>query len=78
MLPTAPFSVSAERKEPGPVRCAWPTNSSSVLGRSRSANGDAACRRDPIVPVGLICLADDVPVRAANGLERAPPDNFLF
>lgn len=81
MLPTTPFSVSAERKEPGPVRWAWPTNSSSVLGRSRSANGDAACRRDPIVPVGLVCLTDDVlVVCATNGLEEdaSPGDNLLF
>jgi hypothetical protein len=78
MLPTAPFSVSAERKELGPVRWAWPTNSSSVLGRSRSANGDAACRRDPIVPVALLCLTDGVPVYAANRLEEVSPDSFLF
>jgi hypothetical protein len=78
MLPTAPFSVSAERKEPGPVRWAWPTNSSSVLGRSRSANGDAACRRDPMVPVGLLCFTNDVLACAANELEEASPDSFLF
>jgi hypothetical protein len=78
MLPTAPLSVRAERKEPGPVRWAWPTNSSSVLGRSRSANGDAACRRDPMVPVGLVCLINDVLACVANGLEEASPDSFLF
>ncbi len=76
MLPTALLSLSAERKELGPVRWTWPTNSSSVFGRSRSANGDAACRRDPIVPVGLFCLTNGVPVCTTNG--GASPDRFLF
>lgn len=49
MLPVAPFSTKVERKELGPVRWTWPTKSSRVLGLSRSASGDAACRRDVIV-----------------------------
>ena len=61
MLPTAPFSVRVERNESGPVRWTWPTNSSSVLGRSRSANGDAACRRDPIVVLPCL-LTSDIPL----------------
>jgi hypothetical protein len=72
MLPTAPFSVSVERKELGPVRWTWPTNSSRVLGRSRSANGDAACRRDPVF--GLLCLTSDTCVEDRG----ASPDSFLF
>ena len=49
MLPVAPFSTRVERKELGPVRWTWPTKSSRVLGLSRSASGDAVCRRDVIV-----------------------------
>jgi hypothetical protein len=56
MLPTTPFSVRMDRNESGPVRCAWPTNSSKVFGRSRSASGEAACSREATV-VGLGRLA---------------------
>lgn len=56
MLPVAPFSARVERKELGPVRWTWPTKSSRVFGLSRSASGDAACRRDAIVC--LVRLAD--------------------
>ena len=79
MLPTTPFSVSAERKEPGPVRWICPTNSSSVLGRSRSAKGDAACRRDP--KVGLFCLTcegRDIGAANANGEASPTGISFLF
>lgn len=31
-----------------------------------------------MVPAGLACLANDVVVRTANGLEEGSPDSFLF
>jgi hypothetical protein len=58
ILPVAPFSTRVESKEFGPVRWTWPTKSSRVFGLSRSASGDAACRRDAIVC--LVRLADVV------------------
>src|SRR4051812_1141212 len=35
-----PFSMAVRRILPFPVRCSCPTNSSSVVGRRRSANGE--------------------------------------
>jgi hypothetical protein len=72
MLPKAPFSIKVERKESDPVKWIWPTNSPSVFGRSRSANGDAACRCDPIV--GLLRLTGGI--RAED--RGTSPDNSLF
>ena len=43
-------SISRRSTFPGPIRCCWPTNSSSVSGRSRAASGweaaGAASKRD--------------------------------
>jgi len=75
MLPRAPFSMRVERKESRPVRCTWPTNSSSVFGRSRSANGDAACRFDPIVC--LLRLTDDIGAEG-RGRSLAGGGSFRF
>ena len=38
----APPSTARRSSRPGPVRCSWPTNSSSVVGRIRSASGARA------------------------------------
>src|SRR3954469_23512667 len=37
-----PCSIAVRRMLPLPVRCSWPTRSSSVRGRIRSASGVAA------------------------------------
>src|SRR4030095_1489588 len=36
---TCPCSIARRIGLPGPTKCAWPTNSSSVLGRIRLASG---------------------------------------
>ncbi len=38
------FSICTRSGLPGPTRCSWPRNSSSVCGRIRSASGVCACR----------------------------------
>ncbi len=40
----SPFSIAVRSSRPSPRRCAWPTNSSRLRGRMRSASG-AASRR---------------------------------
>src|ERR687892_128724 len=38
-------SAILRKIRPGPVNCSWPTNSSKVFGRMRSANGPGAALR---------------------------------
>ena len=43
---TRSSSIASRSARPGPITCSWPTNSSSVGGRSRCASGaDASSRR---------------------------------
>ena len=64
---SAPLSIACRSGRPGPSRCSWPTNSSSVRGRIRSASGVPGRRRrrrssnrDPLticiraLPAGLV------------------------
>src|SRR5690348_17126140 len=37
--PTSPRRISSPRALPGPSRCSWPRNSSSLVGRMRAARG---------------------------------------
>ena len=37
--PVSSRSICVRRGLPGPIRCSWPANSSSVRGRMRSASG---------------------------------------
>src|SRR5439155_614441 len=39
--PTSPRRISSPSALPGPSRCSWPRNSSSVVGRMRAARGSA-------------------------------------
>src|ERR1043165_5424216 len=48
--PTSPRRISSPRAFPGPSRCSWPRNWSSVLGRIRAANGSL----DPWNSVGSV------------------------
>lgn len=52
MLPVAPRSIWLISNEPGSVRLGWPTNSSSVRGRRRSARGATDCNREETVTLG--------------------------
>src|SRR5436309_9748643 len=38
---TSPRRISSPSALPGPSRCSWPRNSSSVVGRMRAARGSA-------------------------------------
>ncbi len=38
-------SMARRSSLPGPTRCVWPTNSSSVRGRMRTAKGFGICGR---------------------------------
>ena len=85
-----PPSTSLRTSRPSPTRCPWPTNSSSVRGRIRSASGASAfdgglllsgsSNRLPVVSRGIVAGSDKAEVSAPilPAMTRWPHPHWLL